>query len=68
MVFELLCFEQSCRARFPITEAIYTCPQCGGLLEVSAPQPGCDAAHWKRVWRERRMSNHPADASGVWFA
>ena len=66
MVFELLCFEQSCRARFPITEAIYTCSRCGGLLEVSAPQPGCDAGHWKRVWRERRMSNHPADASGVW--
>ena len=31
---ELVCFEASCRARFAITEVLYDCPQCGGLLEV----------------------------------
>ena len=35
MLAELACFEQKCRASFPITEAIYNCPQCGGLLEVA---------------------------------
>ncbi len=34
MLAELACFEQHCRARFPIDEAIYNCPDCGGLLEV----------------------------------
>ena len=35
MLAELACFEQHCRARFPIDEAIYNCPVCGGLLEVA---------------------------------
>ena len=34
MLAELACFEQKCGARFAITEAIYNCPKCGGLLEV----------------------------------
>ncbi len=34
MLAELACFEQKCHATFPLTEAIYNCPQCGGLLEV----------------------------------
>jgi threonine synthase len=63
---ELACFEERCRARFPIDEIIYNCPRCGGLLEAvydGAPQP---AAELRTLWRARRTSNAPLDQSGVW--
>jgi threonine synthase len=66
MPAELACFEGRCRARFPITELIYTCPRCGGLLEAVYAAPERPAAEWKQLWRERRMSNAPLDQSGVW--
>jgi threonine synthase len=66
MTAELACFEGRCRARFPITEVIYNCPRCGGLLEAVYGSPECGAEHWKRVWRERRLSNEPLNQSGVW--
>ena len=66
MPAELICFEERCRARFPITDAIYDCPHCGGLLEVWYPPPTAAPAELKRIWRERRTSNAPLDQSGVW--
>lgn len=63
---ELACFEQKCRALFPIDEAIYNCPECGGLLEVVFEQDGLDVAATKRLWRERRTCNQTLDQSGVW--
>jgi threonine synthase len=66
MLAELACFEQQCRARFPIDEAIYNCPDCGGLLEVAFGEESVETELWKKVWRTRRMSNHPIDQSGVW--
>jgi len=63
MSAELVCFEEPCRARFPITEVIYNCPRCGGLLEVGYPPM---SAELKRIWRERRTTNAPLDQSGVW--
>jgi len=66
MPAELICFEERCRARFPITDAIYNCPQCGGLLEVWYPPPAAAPAELKRIWRARRTSNAPLDQSGVW--
>src|SRR5450755_1478218 len=66
MTAELVCFEERCRARFPITEIIYNCPHCGGLLEVGYPPPAASPAELKHVWRERRTSNQPLDQSGVW--
>ena len=65
MPAELICFEERCRARFPITDAIYNCPHCGGLLEVWYP-PLTTAPDLKRIWRARRTSNAPLDQSGVW--
>jgi threonine synthase len=64
MPAELICFEEKCRARFAITEVIYNCPRCGGLLEATYENPG--PADWKAVWRQRRISNAPLDQSGVW--
>src|SRR3984957_18748941 len=66
MPADLVCFEERCRTRFPITEAIYNCPHCGGLLEVSYPPPATPPAGLKQIWRERRASNAPLEQSGVW--
>ena len=66
MPAELACFEERCRARFPIDEVIYNCPHCGGLLEAvydcAAPSPD----ELRCTWRNRRTSNAPLDQSGVW--
>jgi threonine synthase len=66
MPAELICFEQRCRARFPITEVLYNCPQCGGLLEATYDFGNLDAGALKDEWRRRRMCNTPLDQSGVW--
>lgn len=66
MQSELLCFEPGCRARYAITEVIYNCPQCGGLLEAGYSGDHSSPDEMKRIWRERRMSNSPVDQSGVW--
>jgi len=65
MTAQLACFEERCRARLPITEIIYNCPRCGGLLEAVYDAPA-DPACLKKLWRERRLSNDPLDQSGVW--
>lgn len=62
----LTCFEPSCRTPYPITEVIYNCPRCGGLLETTYLGEWSSAGHLKALWRERRLSNHPLDNSGVW--
>src|SRR5579864_2980355 len=63
---ELVCFEPVCRTRFAITDVLYNCTRCGGLLEVIYSGERPDAAALRRLLRERRMSNAPLDASGVW--
>lgn len=66
MTAELICFNSACRARFPISEVIYTCPRCGQLLETTYPDLALDPEHTKSVWRSRRLCNQPIDQSGVW--
>jgi threonine synthase len=66
MPAELVCFDPDCRARYAITDVLYNCPRCGGLLEAEYPEWRYDAAALKKLWRERRLSNAPLDASGVW--
>ena len=66
MTAELVCFEERCRSRYAITELIYNCPRCGGLLEAEYSKPESSAAEWKALWRARRTSNAPIDQSGVW--
>ena len=66
MPSSLVCFERNCRERFRITDVLYNCPKCGGLLEAEIASGGLDAAALKRAWRERRMCNTPVDQSGVW--
>src|SRR5579859_4978862 len=66
MPAQLVCFEPSCRARFAVTEVIYNCPRCGGLLETDYPDWQFEPAQLKTVWRTRRTCNLPPDQSGVW--
>lgn len=66
MIAQLVCFASECRERYPITDVIYSCPKCGGLLEAQYTGERPDAATMKRTWRERRMNNTKLDASGVW--
>jgi len=66
MTAELVCFQAACRARFPISEVLYNCPRCGGLLEVAYAGPGMPAEVLKQLWRSRRLNNAPLDQSGVW--
>ena len=65
MSASLSCFNQKCARRFAITEVLYNCPDCGGLLEVLYDTPG-NATALKREFRERRMDNSPLNQSGVW--
>ena len=66
MPAELVCIAESCRARFPVTEIVYNCPRCGGLVEAVYPRQECPPDHWKALWRNRRTSNAALDQSGVW--
>jgi threonine synthase len=63
---ELVCFEASCRARYAITEVLYNCPKCGGLLEANYQGARPSGDELKRLFRDRRLSNQPLDVSGVW--
>ena len=63
---ELVCFQPACRARFAITDVLYNCTRCGGLLEVIYTGARPDATTLRRLFCERRTSNTPLDASGVW--
>jgi threonine synthase len=66
MQSELACFNRSCRARFPITDVLYNCPKCGGLLEAQYDFGAPDSETLKHTFRERRLSNAPLCQSGVW--
>jgi threonine synthase len=65
-VAELVCFDPSCRVRYAITEVLYNCPKCGGLLEAGYSGDPLEPEFLKRRFRERRMNNEPLDQSGVW--
>src|SRR5580698_7521958 len=66
MPASLRCITQSCGEHFGITDVLYNCPKCGGLLEAAYDFSRIDAPALKRLWRERRMSNAPLEQSGVW--
>ena len=66
MQSDLVCINDACHARYGITEVLYNCPRCGGLLEARYEFGKPDTAALKKTWRERRMSNAPLDQSGVW--
>ena len=49
--------------------SLFRCSECDELLEVIYPDWGSlstEVTRLKQVWKERRSSNAPHDASGVW--
>lgn len=66
MPASLACCNPQCGQTFSITDVLYICPDCGGLLECSYPDLVLDAAHLKQEWRSRRTTSNIEDRSGVW--
>ncbi len=62
------CF-RGCAGTYSIYEVIYTCPQCGGLLEVEHDTGALrerSADDWKRLFDNRVGSTEWPYGSGVW--
>jgi threonine synthase len=62
------CFN-GCKADYPLTQPIYRCPQCGGLLEVAHDVEALQSrsgADWRKLFDERWMRTQWPYGSGVW--
>ncbi len=58
-----------CDGRWPLTEMIYRCPKCAGLLTVEhdmAALKARSAEQWKQLLVERAHTNQWPYGSGVW--
>lgn len=63
----LQCVESECRRDYSINERLYTCPSCGGLLDVSYDfDLQSSPADMKTLFRERKAAETGPDRSGVW--
>ena len=65
---ELRCFA-GCPVSFALTEPVYRCPRCGGLLDVQHDVEALRdrSAHaWKERFAERRRDDTELSTSGVW--
>jgi threonine synthase len=62
----LQCSERGCGNTLDAHHRALACPQCGDLLEVVVETPHLSPENLKSIWRERRNSWKPEDASGVW--
>ncbi len=61
------CILPSCGAAFGLNDRIYTCPRCGGPLEIVCQPAGpSDPEALRKLWAARGASHEPRDASGVW--
>ena len=70
---QLRCFGCGSRIAGADAQPDFRCAQCGDLFEVEYPGWGQRGGHdrpnpgaLKWLWRERRCSGEPLDASGVW--
>ena len=62
------CF-RGCPGRWPLTEVIYRCPQCEGLLSVQHDTErlrSTSPEQWKERFRERERTTNWPYGSGVW--
>jgi threonine synthase len=62
----LRCCNEQCSATLDLHDRALACPRCGELLEVVVGPLKADADSLKKLWRERRASHAPWNASGVW--
>src|SRR5215471_12157784 len=62
-----VCIESNCGARFGLSERIYTCTDCGGLLQITPSFDQIpDVQALPSIWKARRASLAAVDRSGVW--
>jgi threonine synthase len=62
------CFA-GCAGEHPLTEALYRCPTCDGLLEVAHDMTALrdrSAASWMKLFEDRWMRTEWPYGSGVW--
>lgn len=62
------CF-RGCGGRYPLTQIIYACPKCGGLLEVRHDVEALRASspnYWRRLFDSRYMRTQWPYGSSVW--
>ena len=64
-VASLRCIEPNCDADLS-RDKLYTCPHCGGLLDVWYDFAPLSSHDLKREFRNRKTSQDPIDRSGVW--
>jgi threonine synthase len=60
---------RGCGERFALDEVIYTCPRCGGLLDVEHDVEALrdrSAAGWMKLFDDRIRTNEWPYGSGVW--
>ena len=65
---EFRCFK-GCPGSWPVTQPIYTCPSCSGLLEVVHDMDALRARsgpNWAKLFDERYRQNEWPFGSGVW--
>jgi len=62
----LQCTEGACQERQDLNKKGHRCDYCGGLLEVNYEFDPFSPEALRRTWQQRRLSNEPADRSGVW--
>src|SRR5687768_10988164 len=61
------CIQSDCRAHYGLNDRMYTCPRCGGLLEIErSTNESSDPVALRTLWHERLSSREPQDRSGVW--
>jgi threonine synthase len=60
---------EGCEGSYPLTQAIYRCPRCGGLLDVAHDLRALgdrSAAAWMRLFDDRYKRTTWPYGSGVW--
>ena len=62
----LACFDPGCGKRYGLHEVIYSCGDCGSLLEVVNSFDAADGPRLREIWEQRRASLARIDVSGVW--
>jgi len=63
---QLRCIDTNCSATFAINERLYSCPVCGGLLDVAYTFASTSADDLKVLFKSRKTSDAEIDRSGVW--
>ncbi len=65
-IFSFRCINADCGTEWDAGLKLYQCPRCGDLLDLVYAFERLDPEELKTLFRRRRMSNLPLDASGVW--